>query len=392
VSSVRFEARLQVIPATDGKPRTVGSSIDMKGLCWLPDGTGLIYSSSKGSTVAYPPIYSLRLASLSGAPERQLTFGDVSYLDPDANPSGALLVTRGRNQSDVWRVPVDGAPAENARAAVRITHQTGVAQTPSLSPDGKELVFLSDSGGHGNLWVAKTDGSGVRQITFERDAAKTVGVPVWSPTSDQIAFIFTREGQPEQWLVNRDGSGLRRLTTGVWSYWSPDAKWLYVTSYRSDTFCIDKAPLAGGPLVSVRCDNSMAAALSPDGATLYYVTPLLTGTGGWDLELRKARPENGPSTVLRRLAGTSVPLDAFNVHTIVSPDGHWLAQPLTDGTTSNLWAISTEDGALKPLTDFGQRVVTIARRTSWSADGKSIYAALADVDSDVVLLRGLFQP
>jgi Tol biopolymer transport system component len=288
----------------------------------------------------------------------------------------------------VWRIPITGSPADNARAAVRITRQTGVAQTPSLSPDGSEVVYLSDSGGHGNLWVARTDGSSVRQITFERDPTRSVGVPVWSPTSGQIAFIFARGGSAEQWIVNRDGTGLRKLTQGVWAHWSPDGRWLYITVSRRGRYCIDKVPVDGGSPVEVRCDNATAAAPSPDGSTLYFVTPLIVGSGGWDLEIRRARPETAASTVIARIAGSTIPTDAFNVHAIVSPDGRWLGQPLTDGTTTDFWALPTDGSAMRRLTDFG-RPVTIARRFSWSPDGKSIYAAIADVDADIVLLSGL---
>jgi len=76
-------------------------------------------------------------------------------------------------------------------------------------------------------------------------------------------------------------------------------------------------------------------------------------------------------------------------HPVISPDGLWLALPLTDGVTTNVWAVSTKDGSLRPLTDFGQRPTFIARRVSWSADGGSIYAALGEGDADVVLLAGL---
>ena len=118
---------------------------------------------------------------------------------------------------------------------MRITRQTGVAQTPSVSPDDTEVVYLSDSGGHGNLWVAKTDGTSVRQLTFEQDPATSVGVPVWSPIGSEIAFILTKSGTAAQWLINRDGSGLRRLTTGVWAYWTPDGRWLYYMVERDGT-------------------------------------------------------------------------------------------------------------------------------------------------------------
>ena len=79
------------------------------------------------------------------------------------------------------------------------------------------------------------------------------------------------------------------------------------------------------------------------------------------------------------------------MHAIVSPDGRWLALPLTDGTTSNIWALPADGGALRPLTDFGDRAVTIVRRISWTSDSRAIYAAVADVDSDVVRLDGLLR-
>jgi Tol biopolymer transport system component len=74
---------------------------------------------------------------------------------------------------------------------------------------------------------------------------------------------------------------------------------------------------------------------------------------------------------------------------VLSPDGRWLALPLTDGFATNVWALATSDGSLRQLTDFGKRPTYIARRVSWAADGKGIYAALGEGDADVVLLRGL---
>ena len=105
-------------------------------------------------------MFSLNLVSLYGANQRQLTFDEVSYKHPDLGNSDKLLASRIRIQSDIWKFPVGGSALENTRAGVRITRQTGLAQTPSVSPDEKELVYLSDSGGHSNLWVVGTDGSG----------------------------------------------------------------------------------------------------------------------------------------------------------------------------------------------------------------------------------------
>jgi len=44
---------------------------------------------------------------------------------------------------------------------------------------------------------------------------------------------------------------------------------------------------------------------------------------------------------------------------------------------------------MQPVTDFGERIVVIARSVSWSADSQSIYAAVAEIGTDIVLLNGL---
>jgi serine/threonine protein kinase len=46
-------------------------------------------------------------------------------------------------------------------------------------------------------------------------------------------------------------------------------------------------------------------------------------------------------------------------------------------------------GAMRAVTDFGDRATVIARRVSWSPDGQHLYAAVADTDADIVLLDGL---
>jgi hypothetical protein len=43
---------------------------------------------------------------------------------------------------------------------------------------------------------------------------------------------------------------------------------------------------------------------------------------------------------------------------------------------------------MRQVTDFGDRSVLIVRRVSWSPDGKYVYAAVADIDADIVLLDG----
>jgi hypothetical protein len=65
-----------------------------------------------------------------------------------------------------------------------------------------------------------------------------------------------------------------------------------------------------------------------------------------------------------------------------------LATPLKDGETTNPWKVSTRDASLHQITDFGQRATLIARQVAWSRDSKYIFAALVEMDADIVLIDG----
>ena len=377
-----FSYQVYVTNAGGGEPKPLASASNIRGLAWLPDVSGLIFASSAGSTMAYPPVFNLRTVSKDGGPSRQLTFGGESYVEPDIAAGNKVFASRVRMQSDIWRFPVAGTPEDNTRNGVAITHQTGQVQTPSVSPDGKEMVYLSDSGGHANPWVASLDGSRPpRQIHFERDPAVVIGVPVWSPSGDKIVFVRSQAGVINEWMVKPDGSDPHEvIRQGFGAVWSPRGEWLYYTTRRQADACIQKIPGAGGTPVDVRCE-AVSAAISSDGLTIYY-TPSLARQN----EIFKARPENGPGQLLARYSQLRIPMLPMGY--ALSPDDRWLAAPLTDAGTANLWAISTVDGSFRQITDF-RRPTLIARQVSWSPDGKFIYAAIVDVDADVLSFDGM---
>ena len=385
---IAFNRAVYVMDAAgDAEPKAVANAQNIQGLTWLPDSSGLVYASSAGSTMTYPPLFNLRAVSRDGGPERQLTFGDVSYVQPDIVAAGKLFASRVRMQSDIWRFPVAGTPADNVKNGARITQQTGQVQTPSASPDGTEVVYLSDTGGHGNVWVAKVDGSSTRQITFERDPAVVIGIPVWSPAGDRIAIIQSRAGTNSEWLINPDGSGLRELVPGgAAAAWSGDGRWLYYytpTSASQTSPCIEKIPIDGGPAVRVQCEAANMAVAS-NGSAIYY-SPHVSAQG----EIRKAQPENGPAQPFAQIARSRIPFIPQGY--VLSPDDRWLTMPLKDAGTTNIWALPTDGGPARQLTDFGQRPILIARQVSWSPDGKFVYAAVVETDADIVLLDGMLR-
>lgn len=391
--SIRFD--IFVAPATGGEPRQLTRENNMmSGFAWLPDSTGIVYSSSRGGTMPYLPTLDLWQVTLRDGNVRRVTSGETSYASPDISKSGAILVSRMKLQTDIWKFPVDGLPTENARRGVRVTRQTGQVLTPTASPDNKEIAFLSDSGGHANLWVVNTESGGLRQITHERDPNVALGVPVWSPDGRDIAFVSSRGNQGLTfgvWLVDPDGSNLRNIANpGLGPAWSPDGRWVYYATRggaAASGVVLKKVPVDGGPAITVRTEG-LRNVIGLHATTLYYLLerPLVDGTP--EFEIRIATPEDAPFRVLARIPASRVPIWQI-VNPSLSPDGKWLAQALTDGFTTNVWALSTTTGEWRQITDFGERATFIARRVSWSSDGRSILAAVAEGDSNIVLLEGL---
>ena len=385
---VRFDIFVVDSSGRETRQLTHDSAL-ISGLAWLPDSRGIVYSSSRGSSMPYLPTFALWQVGLDDATGRRLTGEEMSYVDPDVHEDGRVAAGRLQLAFNLWKFPVDGSPVENVRRAVQLTRQTGHVQTPTVAPDDRAVAFLSDNGGHANVWVMTEETGEQRQITHERSPDVAVGLPLWSPDGRSIAFVSSR-GNPGLvfgiWTISPDGGNLRRLVPhGLGAAWSADGRWVYYVERASDA--LKKIPAEGGTPVTVRPEGARNV-IGQRGSTLFYIDerPLVDGTP--EFLIRAATPEEGPSRVIAR-----VPADRAArwqiVNPVLSPDGQWLAQPLTDGFTMNVWAIPTTKGEWRQITDFGERVTFIARRVDWSRDGRFVVAGVAEGDADIVLLEGL---
>jgi Tol biopolymer transport system component len=234
--------------------------------------------------------------------------------------------------------------------------------------------------------VLSTSKEELRQITFERDPTAAVGAPIWSPDGRAIAFVSSKGNRGNEfgvWVVNPDGGNLRNVVrVGLGFAWSPDGKWIYYSETSGGA--LKKIPISGGAPAIVRPGPTRNVIGVHDG-TLYYMVERRLVDGRPEHEVYAAAPENGPPRLVGRIPASRVaPWQIVNP--ALSPDGQWLAIPLTDGFVTNIWALSTRTAEWRQITDFGDRATFIARRVSWSPDGKSILAAVGEGDADVVVL------
>ncbi|MEM6936281.1 MAG: S9 family peptidase [Pseudomonadota bacterium] len=98
-------------------------------------------------------------------------------------------------------------------AAVMRMAKVGSSSSPSFSPDGKTLAFVSTLSGLPQIWTIPTSGGFPRQVTALEDQIQSV---TWSPDGEWLAFLLAPGGgmNSQIYLVRPDGTGMRQLTAG----------------------------------------------------------------------------------------------------------------------------------------------------------------------------------
>ena len=156
--------------------------------------------------------------------------------------------------------------------------QTVLAQnepimSPTWSPDGSHLAYVSFETGHAAIYVQSLYNN---QRTVLANFRGSNSAPAWSPDGKQLAIVLTRDGSSQIYLIRPDGSGVRRITfSGVIDTepnFSPDGQSLLFTSDRGGSAQIYRMAAEGGAeqRMTFGQGNNFSPRYSPDGKGFVY--------------------------------------------------------------------------------------------------------------------------
>lgn len=139
-------------------------------------------------------------------------------------------------------MPTTSTPA-TLEATIKSMARIGRCLSPSFSPDGSQLAFVSDLSGLPQVWTVPTAGGWPTLVTSLDDQ---VGDVSWSPDGAWLAFSLAPGGgmNRQVYRIRPDGTGLRLLTAGGkdnnWlSGWTHSGKQLLVSSSRRTPEAMD---------------------------------------------------------------------------------------------------------------------------------------------------------
>ena len=248
---------------------------------------------------------------------------------------------------------------------------------PTLSPDGKWVVYASDTSGNQDLYLQSVSGERAINLTEGVDADDTQ--PAFSPDGEQIVFRSERDGGG-LFVMGRTGESVRRVADfGFNPAWSPDGKrivcataaiWNRRMRPPSELWIIDTGSGEKRLLTDV---DATQPHWSPNGDRIAFWS-VLEGAELWTMSV------DGGDRVRVTEDGH------FDWNPVWSPDGKYLYFSGDRRGAMNLWrvAISEETGeALGTPEPVTSGVAVDALHLSFSGDGRKVAYVAQTVTSNI---------
>jgi eukaryotic-like serine/threonine-protein kinase len=357
------------VNVVSGKDQIVGISPDRNFYsgAWMPDGSGLIVSSSQVDTAHLQR--QLGYFSYPTGGYRALTSDTNNYSHQTLAKDGLTLAAiQGRLRFEIGVAP---ATDPDHLQAVPLASQLTIWQW-NWTTDGKLIIAQA-----GTIKAVGLDGEETAILSDLKHIADQV-----SECGDGRHIVFRQLGRSSGasanlWRANIDGTNQIQLTSGL-NEQAPvctkDGKWVYYID-NGDNRNVKRVSIEGGvPETVVRAPIG-SFALSPDGKE---IASLDVQELDHKLILRR------DSTETRTMTYHDIDQRALEGNLVYTPDGKAVIYKVRAKGAENLWVQPLDGGAFHPLTHFAKDRIL---RLAYSMDGTKLAIEHGEVESDVVLLR-----
>ena len=241
-------------------------------------GSNLVFAAESGDSRnlwrvrSSPPDW-----TLSGAPER-ITAG-TGESKPSASVDGRIAFSTDSTTLDLWTIDIDANTGRTRGKLRRLPHDDAADRRPTLSADGKRLVFLSNRNGNSDVWARDMETGEERPLT---QTPVTETHPVISPNGSWVAYLNIPEDQNDQkigplYLVPFRGDVPEKLCDdcGNPMDWSPDGKRITIWHGKPirystiDVVTREKKLLVQHPKYEIH-----TVRYSPDGRSITFRMPI----------------------------------------------------------------------------------------------------------------------
>ena len=177
----------------------------------------------------------------------------------------AYVTASGRGDAMRYALMVADSDGYNPQTIVRSAEPL---LSPSWSPDGNQLAYVSFERGNSAIYIQNIATGGRELVASFRGINSA---PAFSPDGRKLALTLSRSGNPEIYVMDLGSKQLTQLTNhfaiDTEPTWSADGSTLYFTSDRGGRPQIYQVPASGGSAsrVTFQGNYNAKASVSFDG-------------------------------------------------------------------------------------------------------------------------------
>jgi Tol biopolymer transport system component/DNA-binding winged helix-turn-helix (wHTH) protein len=256
-----------------------------------------------------------------------------------------------------------------AARSVQLTDQPGIEYFPSISPDGKDIVYAAKESDSFDIFIQRVGTR--RRVNLTPNTKDDDTQPTFSPNGNLIAFRSEREPKGI-YTIEISGDNLRRVSDeGFHPSWSPDGKRIVVSSWERDQPTIRAQAGMYMTIVDVQTGEKRELikaeatfpSWSPNGHRIAYW--FHTGTFG-RREIATVPAGGGEPVIVAKDFAVS------NWNPVWSPDGKFLYFVSSRSGNMNFWRVAIDEGSGTILSEPEPVATpsTYSRHITFSRNGK----------------------